>query len=201
MKTIWANRREIHSGGLQWMKSGKGIIHSEMPAPENGLLHGFQIWLNQPALEKMTEPEYCDLSKQQTPEFYIDQALCRVLMGSLPYQDTVFESPIVRPHQDALLIDISTDKQQVSLPLQQEKVMLFVYQGSIECGTGRINEGEFGIFSEQGELVVQAEDNSRFIVLAGKPLNENVVQHGPFVMNSREEILQTIKDYQSGNFP
>ncbi len=195
------NRREITSGGIQWMKSGKGIIHSEMPLPENGSLHGFQIWLNQPASEKMSQPEYLDLDHEQIPEFKIDQSSGRVLLGTLELDDSVIESSIIRNQQDALLLDVSLKKhQRISLPLNQEKVMIFVYQGTVTHLDDCINEGELGIFSNQGELNLHSEDSSSFLVLAGKPLNEPVVQHGPFVMNSREEILQTVKDYQSGNF-
>ena len=192
------HRREINSGGIQWMKSGKGIIHSEMPIPEHGLLHGFQIWLNQPSSEKMSQPEYLDLEQQQLPEF--DSG--RVLLGRLQLANTVLESPVVRPDQDALLLDIALkQKEQLSLSLNQEKVMVFVYQGRIKEGSQPVATQELGIFSNQGELKLESEEDSRFLVLAGKPLNEPVVQHGPFVMNTREEILQTIKDYQSGDFP
>ncbi|MRI32510.1 hypothetical protein EOPP23_05860 [Endozoicomonas sp. OPT23] len=196
------NRREITSGGIQWMKSGKGIIHSEMPLPEQDTLHGFQIWLNQPASKKMSQPEYRDLSQQDIPAFSLNKVHGRVLLGSLQLGNSNFQSPIVRAEQDALLVDISlNNKQRISLPLNQKKVMIFVYQGKVTNSNRSISAGEFGIFSDKGALNLESEEDSRFLILAGQPLNESVVQHGPFVMNTREEILQTINDYQSGNFP
>lgn len=198
------NQRSIESGGVQWMKSGKGIVHSEMPILENNELHGFQIWLNMPAARKMSDPEYLDISENNFPVLSCEGWSARLLVGEVELDGRQLSAPLKREVTDALLLDVSLKQDStIKLPLSHKKLMVYVYEGEVKLQTDTdqlISQSELAVFAEGDELVVSAECQADFLILAGKPLNEPVVQYGPFVMNSREEVMQAVREYQSGEF-
>ncbi|WP_062265871.1 pirin family protein [Endozoicomonas arenosclerae] len=198
------NQRTIQSGGVQWMKSGRGIVHSEMPVPENDQLHGFQIWLNMPAAQKMSPPEYSDIKASDLPVFSEAGWSGRLLLGELEIDGEQLSAPLKREITEPLLLDLVFDGNgTMTLPLSQKKLMVFVYRGQVKVGSksGRIiGNSELGVFSEGDELELSAEEKAGVLILAGNPLNEPVVQYGPFVMNTREEVMQAVQEYQRGEF-
>lgn len=194
------NQRSIKSGGVQWMKSGKGIVHSEMPILENGELHGFQIWLNMPAARKMSDPEYLDISENDLPVLSCEGWSARLLLGEVEIDGHQLSAPLKREVTNALLLDLSLDEDgTVKLPLSDKKLMVYVYEGEVKLQTDTdqfISQSELAVFAQGDELVLSAERQAGFLLMAGKPLNEPVVQYGPFVMNSREEVMQAVREYQ-----
>lgn len=198
------NQRSIKSGGVQWMKSGKGIVHSEMPVLENDLLHGFQIWLNMPAARKMSDPEYLDISVENFPVLSFEGWSARLLLGEVEIDGRQLSAPLKREVTDALLLDVSLKAgSTIKLPIGDKKLMVYVYEGQVklQASTGQvISQSELAVFGQGDGLELSAESQAGFLILAGKPLNEPVVQYGPFVMNSREEVMQAVREYQSGAF-
>lgn len=198
------NQRSIKSGGVQWMKSGKGIVHSEMPVLENDQLHGFQIWLNMPAARKMSDPEYLDISVENFPVLSFEGWSARLLLGEVEIDGRQLSAPLKREVTDALLLDVSLKAgSTIKLPIGDKKLMVYVYEGQVklQASTGQvISQSELAVFGQGDGLELGTESQAGFLILAGKPLNEPVVQYGPFVMNSREEVMQAVREYQSGAF-
>ncbi|WP_257281037.1 MULTISPECIES: pirin family protein [unclassified Endozoicomonas] len=198
------NQRSIKSGGVQWMKSGKGIVHSEMPVLENDQLHGFQIWLNMPAARKMSDPEYLDISVENFPVLSFEGWSARLLLGEVEIDGRQLSAPLKREVTDALLLDVSLKAgSTIKLPIGDKKLMVYVYEGQVklQASTGQvISQSELAVFAQGDGLELGTESQAGFLILAGKPLNEPVVQYGPFVMNSREEVMQAVREYQSGAF-
>ncbi|MDZ7869850.1 MAG: pirin family protein [Rheinheimera sp.] len=201
------NRGHLKSGGVQWMTAGRGIIHSEMPQQESGLMRGFQLWLNLPAAEKMQDPAYLDLDPAQIPHVVIPQGLIKVIAGTL-------QSPA---HTQGLLLPVTTgpiraaSTQPLYLDLQLHSAadlalavpaghnaLIYPYEGEAWLDSHRVPQHHAGVLSDGDSLQLRTEGPARIIVLAGKPLQEPVVQYGPFVMNSVAEIEQAIQDYQQG---
>ena len=197
------NRREVGNGGIQWMKSGRGVIHSEMPLPEQDRLHGFQIWLNMPRRAKMDDPQYLDIDRDAIPEWPLPEGKCRVLVGSLKNNDIQVQAPVVRQETQALMLDVQMEAgDRVVLPVTLSKAMIYVYQGLVNVAGSdsviSVGQSTLAVLSESGDLELTASEQSGFLVLAGEPLNEPVVQSGPFVMNTREEIEQAFQAYRAG---
>ncbi|AMO57294.1 hypothetical protein GZ77_16130 [Endozoicomonas montiporae] len=197
------NRREVGNGGMQWMNSGRGVIHSEMPLPEQDRLHGFQVWLNIPRQAKMSDPQYLDVNRADIPEWILPDGKCRVLVGALHNEETQIQAPVVREGTQALMLDVNINTNgRLVLPVTTSKVMIYVYHGSVNVVGNEsvipVNQSSLAVLSESGDLELTASEESGFIVLAGEPLNEPVVQSGPFVMNSDEEIEQAFVDYREG---
>ncbi|UYM17051.1 pirin family protein [Endozoicomonas euniceicola] len=197
------NRREVGNGGMQWMKSGRGVIHSEMPVPEQDRLHGFQLWLNMPRKAKMDDPQYMDIDRDAIPEWPLSEGKCRVLVGALQNDDIRVQAPTVREDTQALVLDVKVDAGgRVILPVTPGKVMIYVYRGVVNVAGSdsviSIGESTLAVLSESGDLELTASEQSGLLVLAGEPLNEPVVQSGPFVMNTREEIERAFQDYRTG---
>ncbi len=193
------NKREISSGGMQWMNAGRGIIHSEMPIPENGRIHGFQIWLNLPAKNKLCNPSYQEIPTEQLYEKTFQGGHCRLLSGHLNYEKQLLKGPIERKITDPLLADIALQNgQEINLNLNHKKVMVYLYQGQLSIGGEIISQGSLAIMGQGKELKIDAKKNSGLLILAGTPLNEPVVQYGPFVMNSFEQIKEAVKAYNDG---
>lgn len=188
----------LTSGGVQWMTAGEGVIHSEMPMQEDGLLWGFQFWLNLPANEKMKAPFYQDLAPEEIPEVQDDNGvLRRVVAGT----SKGTEGPIQRDATQPLMVDFRIQKAtelEHDLPAGH-KAFLYVYEGSVEVPEANLilERGELLAFS--GELLkLRSSDKAGVLMVAGKPLEERIVQYGPFVMNTAEEIQQAMVDYQNG---
>ena len=196
------NEGVIDAGGIQWMNAGRGIIHEEMPEQEEGLLQGFQLWVNLPAKEKMSAPNYQDIQPDSVPTVQIQNASVKVLAGEVDGVKGPVKTTAVAP----TFLDIDLKSGQCDIALKSnEAAFLYVYEGNLTVGKGdqaqktMLESGELGVLSQQGtRLSFSSEKGSKIIVVSGKPINEPIVQYGPFVMNSQQEIVQAFNDYQSG---
>jgi len=191
------NEGDLRGGGAQWMKAASGVIHSEMPKQEQGLMRGFQLWINLPASEKMSAPAYQEFSPEAIPQ--VDEAgtIVRVLLGQ--YSDTV--GPINDHITDVQYMDVSLEPgNSFQHPLPQElDGFVYVFEGNAVSGDTKLPQHTFAVLGEGDSLEISATDQPvRFIMVAGKPIGEPIVQYGPFVMNSTEEIHQAMNDYHAG---
>lgn len=196
------NAGVIESGGVQWMTAGKGIIHSEMPEQEEGLLSGFQLWVNLPAEHKMTSPKYQERNNSEIAvEDFNEGTKVKVIAGTTSKgTDGVIENDFVNP--------VYWDVHQEAGAILEEKIaeghnaFIYVYEGSIQVSDSseKVNKGQLVILGDGDSVTLKSLEASKYILVAGKPLNEPVARGGPFVMNTREQINQAFHDYQSGNF-
>ena len=220
------NEGVIESGGVQWMTAGRGILHSEMPEQEEGLLMGFQLWVNLPASAKMSEPAYQEFPPESTPLEQRDNGCqIRVIAGQTDY-GTV--GPVINNYTSPTYLDVSLSAQsdfEQALPAEHN-AFIYVIEGEL---TVLENQGEFdnrapdspalsskmsntateqrltqkklGVLTKGDRLVVRCGDQgARFLLIAGRPLKEPVARYGPFVMNSKEEILTAFDDFHQGRF-
>jgi redox-sensitive bicupin YhaK (pirin superfamily) len=193
----------LQGGGSQWMTAGRGIIHSEMPEQEQGLMSGFQLWINLPAREKMCPQYYQDLAPEQVAEAKLSQAgsKMRVIAGK---PNDVAGPVRERPTQPILFTLTLEDDQPFELELPPEHVAFaYVNTGDISIGPDgqpkRVSEGNLALLTPGKRLRMRATNRrSMAIVAAAKPLHEPIVQRGPFVMNTEEEIRKAFMDYQNG---
>ncbi|MDX2370792.1 MAG: pirin family protein [Colwellia sp.] len=197
----------IESGGVQWMTAGRGILHSEMPEQEDGLLQGFQLWVNLPRVAKMSAPKYQEYSSEVLPIESLDNGGTVKVIAGVTNQGTV--GPVKNNYVFPLYMDIDLPKHSgfEQAIIQGHNAFIYVLEGSISI-RGVSNNSEqtlsvktLGILSDGENLTLQSKsEDSRFLLLAGKPLNEPVARGGPFVMNSESEIRQAFFDYQRGLF-
>ena len=186
------NKGNLKSGGVQWMTAGRGIIHSEMPQQESGRMRGFQLWINLPARDKMNPAGYRDLQASEIPEVKLGDGKVRVIAGE--YQGT--RAPVKPGFTDATYFDVHLPAGATfTHPVKDGyNAFAYVYEGELDGIPAR----SAAVFSASGEVQVTSKTGARFLLLAGKPIGEPIVQYGPFVMNTREEIEQAIRDYQAG---
>jgi redox-sensitive bicupin YhaK (pirin superfamily) len=192
------NEGVIAAGDVQWMTAGRGVIHSEMPEQEDGLLHGFQLWLNLPARDKMQPPAYQEFASAQIPVLELaGGGRVKVIAGELTQDDAVVRGPVTPGATNAVYLDIGLPPGgHWEWPVDpQARVMLMVFQGATDI----LNDGQMGIYGPGDGLAITAsEAGVRALLLAGTPLEERISQYGPFVMNTPEEIEQAIRDYNEG---
>ena len=196
----------LQNGGVQWMTAGRGIIHSEMPEQEEGLMQGFQLWLNLPGTQKMCPPWYKDIQSEAIPEVRTPEGLnIRVIAG----QAEGVQGAMQRDHTHPLYLDLH-------FPLQGEATLtqalpaahnafVYVYEGALDVlhptGSDTAPLKHMAILRNEGDAVVlRAGAGARAILVAGQPLREPIAQHGPFVMNTREQLMQAVDDFRSGRF-
>lgn len=191
------NQGHLKTGGAQWMKAASGIIHSEMPKQEQGLMRGFQLWINLPAKEKMTAPEYQELMPEAITSIEHDGNSVRLLSGN--YHGHI--GPVHDPHTFLQYLDVQQSpgavfKQQLDSQLQS---FIYVFEGTISINDASLSQHQFAVFSPGDEWSIAAgAHGARFILVAARPIGEPIVQHGPFVMNTEAEIREAFVDYQSG---
>ena len=191
----------LTDGAAQWMTAGRGIIHSEMPEQTDGLLWGYQLWVNLPAALKMSPPRYQDIPPEDVPEHDGDGIRVRVIAGRFAGTAGAAESLTDVGYFDVRLAPGAVFAHPV---LDGQTALAYVYDGALAAADslGRpldIAESQLAIFSLQGGLDLTASDaGARFLVMTGAPLNEPVARYGPFVMNTREEIIQAAEDFQNG---
>jgi redox-sensitive bicupin YhaK (pirin superfamily) len=191
------NKGNLKSGGVQWMTAGRGIIHSEMPQQESGRMRGFQLWLNLPAKEKMKPAGYKDLQASDIPEVKLADGLVRVVAGTF----NSIAGPINGQTTDPSYFDVHLGAgAKFAHPLPDgHNAFVYPYEGDVTIDGKPLAAHNAGVLSQNGTAeVVAGAGGARFLFIAGKPLNEPVVQYGPFVMNSPQEIEQAIRDYQNG---
>lgn len=196
------NKGVIETGGVQWMTAGKGIIHSEMPEQEEGLLAGFQLWVNLPASEKMTEPHYQERSAEEIPvETHDNGTEIRVVAGQTDKGTKgVIDNPYVNPLYLHVQLPAATAfVQQVA---KTDNSFIYVIDGQVSIGDKQrlLKTGQLGVLEPGSEVILQAEQDSEFLLVSGQPLKEPVARGGPFVMNTREQIEQAFSDYREGRF-
>ena len=195
----------LRGGGAQWMTAGRGIIHSEMPQQESGRLHGFQFWINLPAKEKMKPAAYRDIQPEDIPLAKLGGGEARVVAGTLAADGQIVSGPIQGLATAPLFFDVrlpAGGRFEHALPAEHT-AFIYPYAGSLAVGPDGdqrpLARQQAGVLSPGDTVAVTAgEAGAGFLLLAAKPLGEPVVQYGPFVMNSREEIEQAIADYQAG---
>lgn len=188
------NTGEVEAGGVQWMRAAKGIIHAEMPKQVEGLMWGFQLWVNLPASEKMTDPEWYDFPSAKIPEVQAGNTTLRLIAGNYA-QET---GPVSLPGRDFFMADVKLHGEFELKSQQQEKRLAYVYEGELELNGEVVSRGELLQLDSATDLALKSDAGAGVIVLAAKPINEPIAQYGPFVMNTSEELDTAIKDYQSG---
>lgn len=193
------NKGVVEAGGVQWMRAGKGIIHSEMPAQEAGLMRGFQFWLNLPSEQKMSEPDWADIAPKDVPQFTAQGYQVKVIAGSW----SNVAGPIQREVTQPMILDVLVDEaQSLSFDIALgHHAYCYVYEGQLEVVSTQLKAGQLGILSLDGNgLTLDASAGVHFLLVSGKPLLEPIVAAGPFVMNSEADILQAFSDYRAGRF-
>jgi redox-sensitive bicupin YhaK (pirin superfamily) len=200
------NRGDLKSGDVQWMTAARGIIHSEMPQQTEGRMRGFQLWINLPAREKMKPASYRDIPSAQIPVLALPGGgEVKVIAGEIVVDGAATAGPIAGLSTQPIYFDVHLPagaRFTHSLPASHN-AFAYVYEGDVHVGADgsakSLQRHGAGILSPGDGVVLRAgADGARFVLLAGKPLNEPVVQYGPFVMNTRDEIEQAIRDYQNG---
>jgi quercetin 2,3-dioxygenase len=193
----------LEPGAVQWMTAGRGIVHSEMPEQREGRMRGFQLWMNLPAKDKMQEPNYQEFGVGSLPVVERAGLQVKVIAGTL--DDAV--GPVKQPATDPIYMDIRLDAgADFALPVPAgHSAFVYVYEGSLAAGVSRetatIDAQVLGVLGEGNEVRLQGRaPRTRAILVAGRPLREPVARYGPFVMNTREEIMQAFADFQSGKF-
>lgn len=191
------NRGDLKAGGVQWMKAASGVVHSEMPQQTNGLMRGFQLWINLPAHEKMSAPAYQEFSAAAIPEVASGGARVRVLAGEFNGTHGVIDDPATGVRY--LDVTLAADAH-FSLPLDDtHTAFVYVFEGSVRLAGENLVTHTLAVLGSGDTVAVQAgAAGARFILAAGRPIGEPVVQYGPFVMNSRDEIEQAFADYRAG---
>jgi len=192
---------KMTSGDVQWMKTGSGIIHSEMPAMTEGRLHGFQLWVNMPAKLKMSKPDYIyiDSDKMQTHKDTDKQV--KVIAGKFENA----EGPIKRHNVEPIYLDIELEKDKefnFQLPSNHNS-FIYLINGEIKVGKqthDKVKDSTLILLTKGKELRVSALAKAKFLLISGKPIGEAISRGGPFVMNTKSEILQAIQDYHNGTF-
>lgn len=195
------NVGQLESGGVQWMTAARGVIHSEMPQQSEGLLRGFQLWLNLPARDKLGEPAYRDFAAADIPHVRLANGVeARVIAGHLRAEGIDQAGAVQRPVTDPQFYDLHLPAGGGFAPRLADgyRTLLYVYEGAIELGEGRIATAELAQLSDHGPLTLRSRDGAKVLLLAGQPLREPIVQYGPFVMNSREGIEQALRDSRDG---
>ncbi|HUJ88054.1 MAG TPA: pirin family protein [Burkholderiales bacterium] len=192
------NRGDLKSGGVQWMTAGRGIVHSEMPQQEQGRMRGFQLWINLPAREKMKPAGYRDIQPEEIPAVALPGGgQVKIIAGS--YGETA--GPVRGVTTEPTYFDVALPPDAVfSHPLPAaHNAFVYPFEGSVSIGGRALRAHGAGVLSAGDSVQVLAgSEGARFLLLAGRPLGEPVVQYGPFVMNTREEVEQAVRDYQSG---
>jgi redox-sensitive bicupin YhaK (pirin superfamily) len=192
----------LSNGGVQWMTAGKGVIHSELPEQEDGRMEGFQLWLNLPAKDKLRAPWYRDIQSAEIPEFATEQGVkVRVIAGASHGVAGAMEREVTEPLYLDLELPAGSSFEQALPP--GHNAFVYVYRGGVEIGATHVPAQRMAILgngADRDGIVLQSHRPSRVLLIAGKPLGEPIAQYGPFVMNTHDEIIAAVKDYQAGKF-
>jgi redox-sensitive bicupin YhaK (pirin superfamily) len=195
------NQGLLGPGSVQWMTAGRGIVHSEMPEQEAGLMWGFQLWVNLPARDKLTTPRYQDIAPELIPEVRAPGTTVRVIAG----EHGAVQGPVQAPTTAPVYLDVRLDSGadlETAMP-ETHSAFIYVYEGAVTVGEGAsaklVARGELAVLSGGTRVRARAEGGAaRYLLVAGQPLNEPVARYGPFVMNTQAEIHQALADFQSG---
>ena len=194
------NEGLLTPGSVQWMTAGRGIVHSEMPEQEAGLMRGFQLWVNLPAKDKMGAPAYQEFAPEKIP---LAQPAPGVSAKVIAGRIGDVEGPVRQPATDPSYFDLSLDAGasfEHALPAGHN-VFAYVYEGEVASGEAIAGKGELLVLGAGDAVRFEGRaQHSRLILVAGRPIGEPVARYGPFVMNTQAEIMQAVQDFQAGRF-
>ena len=191
----------MKSGDVQWMKTGRGIIHSEMPAMTEGKLQGFQLWINMPAELKKNKPEYIYIDSKQMQTYKDIDKKITIIAGK--FKDV--EGPVSKHNVEPIYFDIELKEgKEFNFELSStHNSFIYLVEGSIKIGDqadASIQNSKLIILNKENNLKVLGLKNSKFLLISGKPIGEPIVRGGPFVMNTQAEIKEAIQDFHNGTF-
>ncbi len=195
------NSGDLNPGDVQWMTAGRGIIHSELPHPDffdaGGVMHGFQIWVNLPAKDKMMEPRYQDIPSDDIPtvESNDGKIWAKVVAGEALGAKAVIDTVIPIQFIHYRMREDSNLTHKISKNLN---CMIYMFGGQAEVSGKSIEDGQLILLTEGEEVQIKSTEGAEFLILAGPEINEPIARYGPFVMNTRQEIHQAVIDYQNG---
>ena len=195
------NKGDLGPGSVQWMTAAGGIIHSEMPIMKEGKLHGFQLWVNMPAKLKMSKPSYQNIEPKKIPEFKGAGKKIKIIAGKC--QNNI--GPVKSISVDPIYLDVELEKGKnfnYNMP-KSHNAFVYLVEGEIKIGNkahSKLENSTLINLKNGDELKISAAEKSKFLVIAGKPIGEPIARGGPFVMNTKQEILKAVQDYHSGNF-
>ena len=195
------SKGKMSPGDIQWMKTGRGIIHSEMPAMTDGKLLGFQLWINMPAKMKMNKPKYDYIKGDQLVKYKDEDKLVVLIAGK--FEDK--EGPVKGHNVEPIYFDIEL-KEDKTINLEVPKThnsFIYLLNGELKIGKKeheKVNDSTLILLERGTTLEISANKQSKFLFIAGKPIGEPIARGGPFVMNTKQEILQAIRDYNNGTF-
>ncbi|MCB1837073.1 MAG: pirin family protein [Alcanivoracaceae bacterium] len=196
------NRGDLRAGDVQWMTAGRGIIHSEMPQQNEGRMRGFQLWINLPAAEKMKPAAYRDIPSANMPWAELAGGVAiKMIAGELEVDGDVLRGPIQGLSTAPLYADVRLPaNSRITLPVNDtHNAFLYVFEGSLSIDDKQVPQHSAAVLADGDAVTLQSGDEgARLLLLAGKPIKEPIVQYGPFVMNTPEEINQALRDYRDG---
>jgi redox-sensitive bicupin YhaK (pirin superfamily) len=190
----------LENGGVQWMTAGKGVIHSEIPQQEEGVMEGFQLWLNLPKVAKMKDPWYRDFKAAELPRFATPQGVSVTVIAG---ESHGVKGAVTRDTTEPIYLDVHLPggtRFEQTLPAGHN-ALVYVYRGSVSIGGQSVPQQRMAILAHDAQadgVVMEASVDAKVLLIAGQPLKEPIVQYGPFVMNSREEIYQALSDFRDG---
>ena len=190
----------LEGGGVQWMTAGRGVIHSEIPQQTDGVMEGFQLWLNLPARDKLSAPWYRDFKAQELPRFVTAQGVTVIVIAG---ESQGVSGAVTRAASSPLYLDLhlpAGSKFEQTLPLQHN-AFVYVYRGEVRIAGQTVPTQRMAVLANGGAadgVLIEASVDARVLLLAGQPLKEPIAQYGPFVMNTQEEIHQAIRDFRAG---
>ena len=191
----------MSSGDVQWMKTGRGIIHSEMPAMSDGKLLGFQLWINMPAKFKKNKPEYIYIKNEELGAYSDDEKVVKVIAGKFKDIEGPEKNHNVEPIYFHIILK---NEKEFSCEVPEEhNSFIYLLKGQIKVGNNdheKTNDSNLILLKQGKNLLIRAEKESEFLFIAGKPIGEPIARGGPFVMNTKTEIIEAINDYQNGTF-
>ena len=191
----------MKAGDVQWMKTGSGIIHSEMPAMTGGKLQGFQLWINMPAKLKMSDPNYIYIDSKEMPVHVDSYKKVKVIAGKFEKA----EGPVKKHNIEPIYLDIELKEEKqfnYELPSTHNS-LIYLINGEIKIGKknhDKVKNSKLILLNKGKSLTVTSLSNSKFLLISGKPINEQIARGGPFVMNTKSEIVQAVNEYHNGTF-
>ena len=194
------NEGLLENGGVQWMTAGSGVIHSELPQQEEGTMEGFQLWLNLPASDKMCKPWYQDFQAADLPQLTTAEGVKVIVIAG---ESHGLVSTVQREATQPLYLDLHMPAgSRFEQPIPEgHHAFVYVYRGKVQVGGQAVGTQRLGILAQtpgSDGVVIETSVDSKVLLIAGKPLREPIVQYGPFVMNTQEQIFQALRDMQSG---
>lgn len=195
------NEGLLQNGGVQWMTAGRGVVHSELPEQEEGSMEGFQLWLNLPSYNKMAEPWYKDIQSESIPEVVPAQGVkARIIAGASHGIQGAMQREVTEPLYLDIHFDAAGEFRQSIAP--EANAFVYVYRGAVEVAGKPVALHQMAILANDAAdgVIIKAQGPARVLLIAGKPLNEPIAQYGPFVMNTKQELMDAFSDFQAGKF-